>query len=400
MKKYKKGLWFLVILAAVSVFLMGSATSVSAGTAGIYVISGKRYIKNESGAIVKGWALLNGRRYFCDPKTGEIHTGFFYNPNGNVYYFGTDGAVKSGFQAVDGKQYFFNTYGMWLKNGFVTYGGKKYYLGPDGMPLLGWRKINNNYYYFNIHGVMQTGKIYLSSGTYLLGADGIRQTGWILQNGNSFYYSETNGALVRNAWHDGKWLGKYGYWIRDYEKYCYPIMGRSAVAVTEMIAMYQRSGKTYPAEELSKGGAPTLQSFCQMILQEANAEGVRAEVLFSQIMLETGYLQFGGDVKISQYNFGGLGATGGGAAGNVFPNVRTGIRAQTQHLKAYASREPLNNECVDIRYSYVVKGCAPYVDWLGIRENPTGNGWAASADYGYNLRCLIANLRGTTHNRM
>ena len=117
---------------------------------------------------------------------------------------------------------------------------------------------------------------------------------------------------------------------------------------------------------------------------EAAAEGVKPEVVFAQAMLETGYLQYGGDVKIEQFNFAGLGATGG-VPGNSFPDVATGIRAQVQHLKAYASDEPLNQACVDQRFSYVTRNTAPYVEWLGIQENPKHVGWAASAGYGMNL---------------
>ena len=91
-----------------------------------------------------------------------------------------------------------------------------------------------------------------------------------------------------------------------------------------------------------------------------------------QAMLETGWLQFGGDAVESQYNFSGLGTTGGGVQGNSYPDVRTGIRAQVQHLKAYASTEELNENCVDSRFDMVTRGSAPYVEWLGIQENPNG----------------------------
>ena len=64
--------------------------------------------------------------------------------------------------------------------------------------------------------------------------------------------------------------------------------------------------------------------FCTIILEEANAEGVRGEVVFEQAMLETGWLQYGGDSGISQYNFAGIGTTGGGVAGVSYPDVRTG----------------------------------------------------------------------------
>lgn len=58
--------------------------------------------------------------------------------------------------------------------------------------------------------------------------------------------------------------------------------------------------------------------------------------------------------------------------GNSYPDVRTGVRAQVQHLKAYATADPLAQECVDDRYEYVQKGSAPYVQWLGQKENPQG----------------------------
>ena len=62
--------------------------------------------------------------------------------------------------------------------------------------------------------------------------------------------------------------------------------------------------------------------------------------------------------------------------GNSFGSVREGIRAQIQHLKAYASSDGLNNACVDPRFSYVKRASAIYVEWLGIKENPYGGGWA------------------------
>jgi hypothetical protein len=43
-----------------------------------------------------------------------------------------------------------------------------------------------------------------------------------------------------------------------------------------------------------------------------------------------------GDVKMSQNNFAGIGATGGGVHGERFPDVQTGVHAQIQHLVAYS----------------------------------------------------------------
>ena len=172
----------------------------------------------------------------------------------------------------------------------------------------------------------------------------------------------------------------------------YTIMGTTTVTLEEMTDLYETQGAEYP-RSLKEGGAETIEDFCSIILEEAEEEGVRAEVVYVQAMLETGWLQFGGDAVESQFNFSGLGTTGGGVQGNSYPDVRTGIRAQVQHLKAYASTEELSGNCVDSRFDMVKRGSAPYVEWLGIQENPNGGGWAAGAGYGEKLRKLLTDLK-------
>ena len=173
----------------------------------------------------------------------------------------------------------------------------------------------------------------------------------------------------------------------------YPIMGDSDITVQEMVDYFNDSGETYPAEELSEGGADSIETFCQIYYDEASAEGVRPEVAFAQTMKETGFLQYGGDASIEQFNFAGLGTTGGGVPGNSYPDVRTGVRAQIQHLKAYATTDALEQECVDDRYEYVKKGAAPYVEWLGQQENPEGLGWATGENYGYDIVEMIRDMQ-------
>ena len=102
-------------------------------------------------------------------------------------------------------------------------------------------------------------------------------------------------------------------------------------------------------------------------------------------MLVTGFLRFGGDVNKEQFNFAGIGAVGGGASGATFKTIREGVRAQVQHLKAYASTGDLKQPLVDPRFQYVKRGCAEYVQWLGKQENPDGYGWAVSENYGINI---------------
>ena len=148
---------------------------------------------------------------------------------------------------------------------------------------------------------------------------------------------------------------------------------------------------------LSKNASPqlpscTVEELARMFIEEGEAEGVRGDVAFAQSLHETGYFKFGGIVLPSQNNYAGIGALNGNAAGQAasFPDPRTGVRAQIQHLKAYASTEALVNECVDPRFSLVVRGVAPYVEWLGAADNPQGRGWAVpGAGYGANVVKLL-----------
>lgn len=170
----------------------------------------------------------------------------------------------------------------------------------------------------------------------------------------------------------------------------YNIMGSTTTTLSQMVKYYKANNK-YPSF-YSNSDAPTVEAFCQMYLDECAAEGVKADVAFCQAMKETGFLKYPGTVKIEQFNFAGIGATDSGDTPNSFSSVREGIRAQVQHLKAYASYEPLNNPCVDPRFKYVTRGTAPYVEWLGINENPYGKGWASDKNYGYNIKDRIIKL--------
>lgn len=171
------------------------------------------------------------------------------------------------------------------------------------------------------------------------------------------------------------------------------IMGATQTSVAQMVRYYNSKSSGYDTftgankkynGSLAKGGASTIEQFAQIVYEEAQAEGVRAEVVFAQCMLETGFLKYGGDVLPNQYNFAGIGATGA-VHGASFANVRIGVRAHVQHLKAYASLDVLTQQCVDPRFNLVARGCAQYVEWLGMKENPKGYGWASAKNYGPNI---------------
>lgn len=102
----------------------------------------------------------------------------------------------------------------------------------------------------------------------------------------------------------------------------------------------------------------------RLYLEESKKEGVRGDLAFAQSLHETGFFKFGNDVLPVQNNFAGIGAIGNGEKGHKFKTQREGVRAQIQHLKAYASTKKLNGECVDPRFSKVKRGCAPCVEDL------------------------------------
>ena len=171
----------------------------------------------------------------------------------------------------------------------------------------------------------------------------------------------------------------------------YAIAGVSEVNINQLEAYY-KAHAIYPSY-YSESDAASLRKFCKLYIDECAVEGIKAEVAFCQAMKETNFLRFGGDVSITQFNFAGLGATGGGVAGNIYPSVQMGIRAQIQHLKAYACTDSLSYPCIDDRFTYVTRNSAPYVEWLGIPDNPYGKGWAADTDYGASILSMISELK-------
>ncbi|MGV8906562.1 MAG: GBS Bsp-like repeat-containing protein [Acetobacterium sp.] len=157
------------------------------------------------------------------------------------------------------------------------------------------------------------------------------------------------------------------------------IMGQTTVSAQQLINYYKATGATYPQEYNDLG--VNLETFIDLYIQEANAEGVRAEVAFAQAMLETGRLKFGGDVKVGQFNFAGLGATGGvpgfdfaAKYGDNVAGLRTGIRGHIQHLKCYGCNLPLNQTKVDPRWSDSIRLRATTVEGLS-------GTWAADLNY-------------------
>ena len=366
---------------------------------GWFSAGGRWYWAGSDGRTIRGWSTINGRRYFFDDSTAMV-TGWKKDGE-SWYYLRRDGDMATG----------------WVKDGRSWY-----YLGSDGVMATGWLLDGGTWYWLDSDGAMRTGWVNVGGAWYHMAGSGAMNSGWLLDGGTWYWLDPSSGAMVTGT-HDvdgrtssfassGAWLGYVdggGAPAADAASrsasradsvtnaagqrliMSAPTASRAEI-IDAMEEAWEEVGYSYPSA-LSAGGAQTIRDFASVVYDEAVAEGVSPELVFVQAMKETGWLRFGGDVSVNQYNFSGIGAVGGGAKGATFPDVRTGIRAQVQHLRAYADNSvttaSLANTVVDPRFTYVRKGAAPVVEYLGIQENPNHTGWAAAKNYGYDLVSMM-----------
>lgn len=125
--------------------------------------------------------------------------------------------------------------------------------------------------------------------------------------------------------------------------------------------------------------------FALLYIEEAAFEDVNHDVAFAQMCLETGFLTFGNLVTPDMNNFCGLGAIDEEHRGESFPDIRSGIRAQIQHLKGYATSASINNDLVDPRYKYISKGRSPTIAGLS-------GTWAQDPEYADKIINIIERL--------
>jgi hypothetical protein len=164
------------------------------------------------------------------------------------------------------------------------------------------------------------------------------------------------------------------------------IMGAARLTSPQLVAWFNAR---QPATGSFAATVP-VGTLVQYFVEEGAAEGVGGDVAFVQSVVETGWFRFNGVVRASANNFAGIGATDSNPAPANFPDARTGVRAQIQHLRAYADPTaltctvpPLANPCVDPRFQLVTpKGKAP--TW-----NQMGNGnWATATTYASSILSL------------
>lgn len=126
----------------------------------------------------------------------------------------------------------------------------------------------------------------------------------------------------------------------------------------------------------------------------AKAEDVNAYFVLAQQLLETGNLKFeNSSVKPEYYNFAGLGATDSKPNPNKFFSNYEGQLAQVQHLKGYATTDPLKEECKDQRFTLLMnkRGTA-------VNAAELSNKWASNSLYGESLAEMYNQFHNTEVN--
>ncbi|MBP3722134.1 MAG: tetratricopeptide repeat protein [Selenomonadaceae bacterium] len=182
---------------------------------------------------------------------------------------------------------------------------------------------------------------------------------------------------IKRALEDAKWIiGNFREDMTTASKtspQSVKIMGEAVATETQMLDFLLKHNKT-PKLTCSP------EELIHYYYVEAAAEGIRPDLALCQSFKETGFYNYGGDVRPSQNNYCGLGATGGGKHGAAFPTPQIGARAHIQHIKVYASKEPPKTEIVDPRYA-LVKQARPDIfgnikTWIGLNGR-----WAVPGTY-------------------
>jgi len=152
-------------------------------------------------------------------------------------------------------------------------------------------------------------------------------------------------------------------------------------------------------EQRNRRLLPQFRSIARYYKVHGERYHVRWDYAFYQMLIETNFLTYRapsgkwGDVKPSQNNFAGIGATGGGAPGDRYPDVSTGVLAQIQHLVAYSGEmvdkpvAPRTREVQDkvVELSRALKRPVTWRDLAGR--------WAVDKKYGASIEFIAERFR-------
>ena len=152
------------------------------------------------GAALESWQIIDGNRYYFDPKTCRSLR-WEQRIDGALYYFDRESVMQTGWVtwAKLGTKSYFNDDGK-ARKGWQTLWGKRYYFDPKTCRSLRWeQRIDGVWYYFNRDSSMHTGWLKWS-GKQLWSyywSDGMRATGTHTIAGRKFVF-DANGRTSTN----------------------------------------------------------------------------------------------------------------------------------------------------------------------------------------------------------
>ena len=145
-----------------------------------------------------GFIDYNGERYYADPETGEVASGFTLL-NGNSYFFDpVDFKMINGLFECDEDYYYANNDGI-LQTGMIDTGEGYYYFDSESYKATsGLFEIDNETYYFDPVTKKRASGVTLVDGKYyFFGIKyGKKMYGWINNNGTYYYADPTTGELA------------------------------------------------------------------------------------------------------------------------------------------------------------------------------------------------------------
>jgi hypothetical protein len=151
-----------------------------------------------------------------------------------------------------------------------------------------------------------------------------------------------------------------------------------------------------------------LPDLAKLYVKYGKRFGIRADMAWAQMIHETGYGQYTGDVQPEQNNMAGIGATGGGVPGNSFATAELGVIAQYVHLAWYLYPDHMDDPyCVlvaqpddgpittpgDPRH-FVQDDGSPHKGNVRTVYDLSGR-WAPGSTYGSTIQALASQIQVT-----
>lgn len=145
--------------------------------------------------------------------------------------------------------------------------------------------------------------------------------------------------------------------------------------------------------------APAFRNIAHWYKHHGEAWRVRWDYAFFQMAVETNFLTYRrgngrwGDVDPRQNNFAGLGTTGGGVPGDSYPDVKTGVLAQIQHLVVYSGERiahPVGPR-TRLKQAHILEASARTQRQLTFAD--LSGRWAVDRHYGRSIEWVAGSYR-------